>query len=195
MNWAAKSGIWTNTLNMPKISTFILKLLGWKISGTTGYPAKCVLCVAPHTSNWDLLLGKLIYSSLGREASFLIKKSWFFFPLNLLFSALGGIPVDRTKNTSLIDQMADQFDKREHFELAITPEGTRSPNSEWKKGFYFIALEAKVPIVIVVLDYKDKTAYFKDIFIPTGDVDNDMIKIKSYYKGASGKHPENFLLE
>lgn len=179
---------------MRKISTFILKLLGWKSSGITGYPTKCVICVAPHTSNWDLPLGKLIYSSMGRKASFLIKKMWFFFPLNLLFDALGGIPVDRTKKTSLTDQMVEQFNKRERFELAITPEGTRSANANWKKGFYFIALAAKVPIIIVVLDYKEKTAYFKDVFIPTGDVDEDMVKIKSYYKDASGKYPEKFLL-
>lgn len=179
---------------MRKLSSFILKRLGWKVVGTTDYPTKCVLCVAPHTSNWDLILGKLIYSSLGRKASFLIKKTWFFFPMNLIFDALGGIPVNRTKKTSLTEQMTEQFCKRKHFELAITPEGTRSANGEWKRGFYFIALAAKVPIVIVVFDYKDKTAYFKDVFVPTGDVEKDMIEIKSYYKNATGKHPENFSL-
>jgi len=177
---------------MRNLSSFILKRLGWKTSGITNYPTKCVICVAPHTSNWDLILGKIIYSSLGRKASFLIKKTWFFFPMNLIFNALGGIPVDRSKKTSLTEQMAEEFSTRKHFELAITPEGTRSANGEWKRGFYFIALAAKVPIVIVVFDYKDKTAYFKAVFIPTGDVDKDMIEIKSYYKNATGKHPEKF---
>lgn len=179
---------------MRNLSVFILKILGWKTAGITDYPAKCILCVAPHTSNWDLILGKIIYSSLGRKASFLIKKTWFFFPMNLIFNAVGGIPVDRSKKTSLTEQMVEEFSKRDHFQLAITPEGTRSANSDWKKGFYFIALAAHVPIVIVIFDYKDKTAYFKDIFIPTGDVDKDMIQIKSYYKNATGKNPENFSL-
>lgn len=179
---------------MQKLSSFILKRLGWKTAGITGYPQKCILCVAPHTSNWDLILGKLIYSSLGRKACFLIKKTWFFFPMNYIFDALGGIPVDRTKKTSLTEQMAYQFESRDKFELAITPEGTRSKNSEWKKGFYYIALAANVPIVVVVLDYKDKTAYFKTALMPSGDVDKDMAVIKSYYRNAKGKNPENFSL-
>lgn len=179
---------------MQKLSSFILKKLGWKTEGITDYPPKCVLCVAPHTSNWDLLIGKLIYSSLGRKACFLIKKTWFFFPMNLVFNAIGGIPVNRSKKTSLTDQMAELFNSRDQFELAITPEGTRSQNPEWKKGFYFIALAAKVPIVIVILDYKSKVANFKTAFMPTGDVEQDMITIKSYYKEAQAKHPEKFAL-
>jgi len=180
---------------MRKLSTFILKKLGWKTAGITNYSRKCVLCVAPHTSNWDLILGKLIYSSIGRKASFLIKKTWFFFPMNLIFNAAGGIPVDRSKKTSLTEQMAELFAKKDEFELAITPEGTRKKSAEWKRGFYYIALAANVPIVIVVLDYKDKTAYFKAEFYPTGDADKDIAEIQSYYTQATGKHQENFSLE
>lgn len=177
---------------MQKLSRFILKKLGWKIEGITDYPNKCILCVAPHTSNWDLFLGKLIYSSLGKKANFLIKKTWFFFPMNLVFNAIGGIPVDRSKKTSLTEQMAEEFKKRDYFQLAITPEGTRKQNSDWKRGFYYIALEAKIPIVIIVLDYKDKTVYFKTVFTPTGNADEDIDKIKSYYVNATGKHQGKF---
>lgn len=177
---------------MRKISTFILAKLGWKIEGLKDYSHKCVICVAPHTSNWDLIMGKLVYSSVGRQASFLIKKTWFFFPMNILFNAIGGIPVDRSKKTSLTDQMAEIFAKRDQFELAITPEGTRKKNAEWKKGFYYIALAAKVPIIIAVMDYKKKTVDFKAEFIPTGDADKDIEMIKSYYIGATGKNSENF---
>lgn len=180
---------------MQKLSSFILRKLGWKAGGITDYPTKCVLCVAPHTSNWDLFIGKLIYSSQGRKASFLIKKTWFFFPMNLIFNAIGGIPVDRSKKTSLTDQMAHLFATRDQFELAITPEGTRSQNAEWKKGFYYIALAANVPIVVVVLDYKRKVADFKTVFIPTGDADEDIAEIKSYYKDAQAKHQDRFLLD
>lgn len=182
---------------MRTISSFILQRLGWKIQDEISpMPNKCILCVAPHTSNWDLLLGELVYSSMGRKASFLMKKAWFFFPLNLLFKAMGGIPVDRSKSkkTSLTDQMSAEFNKRTQFQLAVTPEGTRKSNSEWKRGFYFIALEAKVPIVIVIMDYKTKTVTFKDLFIPTGNVDEDIDKIKLYYTNASGRNKDNFLI-
>lgn len=160
--------------------------------GETNLPSKCVICVAPHTSNWDLLLGKLVYLSLGRESYFLIKKTWFFFPMNIIFNAIGGIPVDRSKKTSLTEQMASEFSRRNHFQLAITPEGTRSKNSEWKRGFYYIAMAANVPIAIAILDYKDKTAYFDSIFVPTGDADKDICEIQSIYKNANGKHQEKF---
>ena len=179
---------------MKSFSKFILRLTGWKITGETDLPQKCVICVAPHTSNWDLPLGLIVYNSLGRKASFLIKKEWFFFPMNILFKALGGIPVDRSRKTSLTEQMTEIYETRSSFQLAITPEATRKLNTEWKKGFYFIALAAKVPIVIAALDYRKKEAIFKNVFLPTGDVDTDIELIKSYYKDVIAKHPQYFSL-
>ena len=177
---------------MRKICKFILRLLGWKTKGIVDYPQKCVLCVAPHTSNFDLPLGLIIYKSLGRKASFLIKKSWFFFPMNIVFRALGGIPVDRSRKNSLTDQIADIFKTRDKFQLAITPEGTRKKNNEWKKGFYYIAQAADVPIVVVVLDYGQKEVDFKKIVEPSGDIKADMEIISACYTDVKGKHPERF---
>ncbi len=179
-----------------RISQFILKQIDWKTAGhIDNIPDKCIFCVAPHTSNWDLLLGLIVYKSVGKKASFLIKKDWFFFPMNLIFRALNGIPVDRSKKMSLTEQCAQLFEKYNPFQLAITPEATRKPNAEWKRGFYYIALKANVPIVIVALDYGRKVVDFKEIFIPTGDADADMIKIKSFYKDAIARHPEKFLID
>lgn len=174
------------------ISKWLLGLFGWKLGPLGEYVPKCVICVAPHTSNWDFILGKLFYNSIGRKASFLIKREWFFFPFNLIFSAMGGIPVDRRKNTSVTDQMAAEFEKREFFQLAITPEGTRKAAKEWKKGFYFIALKANVPIMLAYIDYKKKEVGIKEFFYPTGDVNSDIEKIRGYYQGVTGKHPDNF---
>lgn len=179
---------------MKWLSNLILKVSGWKIVGGADLPQKCVICVAPHTSNWDLPLGLVIYSSMGRKASFLIKKEWFFFPMNIIFKSLGGIPVDRSRKTSLTDQMTEIYEKRDSFQLAITPEATRKLNTEWKKGFYFIALAAKVPIVVAAFDYKKKEAIFKTVFYPTGDADADIEVIKSYYKDVTARHPQNFSL-
>lgn len=179
---------------MKSISKFILSLFGWKITGENNLPNKSVICVAPHTSNWDLFLGLIVYKSMGRTASFLIKKEWFFFPMNLLFKSLGGIPVDRSKKTSLTEQLAQVYEEKDEFQLAITPEATRKKNTEWKKGFYFIAQAANVPIVVAALDYGKKEAQFKMVFTPTGDVDADLIVIKSCYEGVTAKHPELFSL-
>lgn len=179
---------------MKSFSKFILNLIGWKITGQEILPPKSVICVAPHTSNWDLILGLLVYKSMGRTASFLIKKEWFFFPMNLLFKALGGIPVDRSRKSSLTEQMADVYAQKDDFQLAITPEATRKLNTEWKKGFYFIAQAANVPVVVAALDYGKKEAQFKMVFTPTGNVDADLEVIKSCYKGVTARHPEFFSL-
>lgn len=180
---------------MKSICKFILNLIGWKIVGeTNNLPDKCVICVAPHTSNWDLLLGLIVYKSMGRKASFLIKREWFFFPMNIIFNALGGIPVNRSKKTSLTEQMTEIYSNRKNFQLAITPEATRKLNPEWKKGFYFIALAANVPILVTAFDYGKKEVDIKAVFYPTGNVDEDIDEIKSYYKGVTAKHPENFAL-
>lgn len=180
---------------MKKLSKFIYtQLLGWRVANMQPDIPKCILAVAPHTSNWDFVIGKLAYASLGRNARFLIKKEWFVFPFNLFFRCLGGIPVNRNKKTSMTDALAAEFARRERLQIAVTPEGTRKRVSEWKRGFYFIALKAGIPIVLVGLDYKKKEAVFLNTFYPTGNVDEDMAKIQSHYKGIEGKHPKKFNL-
>lgn len=179
---------------MQKISQFILKLFGWKLRVQVAEPQKSVICVAPHTSNWDFPIGKLSYLALGREASFLIKKSWFFFPMGYFFDAMGGVPVDRSKKSSVTDLMTEEFEKRSHFHLAITPEGTRSLVDKWKMGFYHIAVKANVPIQIAYIDYKKKEMGILDVFYPTGDENADLEKIQAYYKDVQACFPEKFNL-
>ncbi len=177
-----------------KLCAFLLRLLGWKYELAVALPEKCVFCVAPHTSNWDLFLGELLYFAVGgkRKVSFLIKKEWFFFPLNFIFKKLGGVPVDRSKKTSLVDQMISEFRQRDAFCLAVTPEGTRKANPNWKKGFYYIAKGAAVPLLLVYLDYSVRRAGVERIFEPTGDFDADITQIKQYYSNFKGRYPENF---
>lgn len=168
------------------------RLLGWKTVITVPFYEKCVICAAPHTSNWDLLIGKLFYGSLGRRASFLMKKEWFFFPLNLVFKAMGGIPVNRGKKNSLVDQLARRFASCSRFNLAITPEATRKANPEWKKGFYYIALQAQVPIMLFGIDYPSKTITCTKAIVPSGNIEKDMREIKRYFMQFTGRHPEYF---
>ncbi|MCD8194185.1 MAG: lysophospholipid acyltransferase family protein [Tannerellaceae bacterium] len=175
------------------LSKALLKLAGWKIGPWVEDIPKCVICVAPHTSNWDFILGKLFYNAIGYNAKFLIKKEWFFFPFNLIFGGLGGVPVDRKKNTSVTDQMVQEFERRTTFHLAITPEGTRKKALEWKKGFYYIALNAHVPILLAYLDYGKKEVGLKTVFYPTGNIEEDMHTMRSYYRGVTARHPDQFV--
>ncbi len=175
-----------------KINQWLLKLAGWKIQLEVEEVAKCVVTVAPHTSNWDFIIGKMLCSAIGYKVSFLMKKEWFFFPLNYILKAMGGIPVDRSKKTHMTDQMIEQFNVRDHFYLAIAPEATRKRTSEWKKGFYYIALGAKVPIALAYLDYKERIAGIPPYFYPTSDVEGDLLKIRMFYSRFTGRNPGNF---
>ncbi len=178
-----------------KLYSFIYyKLLGWKTNVTVPNYAKCVICAAPHTTNWDLFIGKLFYGAIGRKTSFMMKKEWFFFPLGILFKAVGGIPVNRGKKSSLVDQMAQRFSSSSYFNLAITPEGTRKANPNWKKGFYYIALKAQVPILLIGIDYEKKTITATRELMPSGDIEKDLKEIKLYFKDFKGKKPENFAI-
>lgn len=179
-----------------KINRWLLyKVLGWKLDITIEHPQKYIICLAPHTSNWDFIIGQMYAKAEGMKSQFLMKKEWFFWPFGILFKHLGGIPVWRSKHTSMTDRLADLALQSDSFQLCVTPEGTRSRTSEWKKGFYFIAQKAGMPILLYGLDYATKTIHCTKIMIPSGDVDKDMQEIKLYFKDFQGKNPGNFTIE
>ena len=104
--------------------------------------------------------------------------------------ATGGIPVDRSKHTNMVDAMVKMFEQHEELILMIPAEGTRSYVKEWKSGFYHTAMGAKVPIVMGYLDYGKKVAGFGDVFHPTGDYQKDLNEIQNFYRQFTAKHPE-----
>lgn len=177
---------------MKKFGRFFLRINGWKIIEDITLPNKCVFCMAPHTSNWDFLWGLMFGYALELHAHFLMKREWFYFPVGLLMRSLGGIPVDRKRKTSLTDNMIILFDKNSIFRVAIAPEGTRNFTKEWKKGFYFIALKADVPIVLTFIDYKTRSLGFAGVFYPTGEFSNDLPQIQAFFKDKEGKFPDRF---
>ncbi len=177
------------------IARFILKLIGWKvIMNTPPDTKKMVVMMAPHTSNWDFLLGWLGYMSIGVEAQYLIKKEAFFFPLGSILKALGAISIDRKASNNVVIQIGDMFRNCEYLYLTITPEGTRSLNMNWKRGFYYMAENAKVPIGFGFLDYKEKTGGIGGTLFPSGDYNADLKKIEAFYAGKQARYPEKFNL-
>lgn len=173
----------------------IFRKMGWQVEMTVPYRDKCIICVAPHTSNWDFIIAELYYHSIGRTAGFLMKKEWFFWPMGVLFRSMGGIPVERSRHVSLTDRVAEAAMKAERFELAVTPEGTRSLATKWKRGFYFIALKAGLPIQLYAIDYKNKRIVCTQELVPSGDVEADMRLIMDYYRPYEGKYPGKFAVE
>lgn len=174
----------------------LLDWAGWKVDISVPKRDKCVICVAPHTSNWDFILGLFAYRSLGRKANFLMKDFWFFFPLKYLLFALGGIPVPRKgKGTeSLTEKVINLYNNNSYLNLAVTPEGTRSFTSKWKTGFLYISYGAHVPIQLGVIDYSTKTVMITKEYQPTGDVTEDMNNIRLYYRAfkSAALYPDKF---
>ncbi len=167
---------------------------GWTKEVTVDHPKKYIICLAPHTSNKDFLLGQLYAHAEGWKINFLMKKEWFFWPLGPIFKRMGGIPVFRSKHTSMTDNLAETAKKSDTFRLCITPEGTRSLNPDWKKGFYFVALKAQIPVLLYGVDYEKRLIQCTKSMIPTGDVEKEMKEIKLYFKDFKGKRPELFTI-
>lgn len=173
----------------------ILRLMGWETDITAPRRDKCVICVAPHTSNLDFLLGLAAYRSLGRKANFLMKEFWFFFPMGLLFKSLGGIPVPKKgSGGELTRSIIRQFGERGYMNLAVTPEGTRSARTDWRTGFLRIAYGAGVPIQLGIIDYADRRVIIRDEYEPTGDIEKDLVNIKGYYAAwkNAARYPDKF---
>ena len=176
-----------NPRKMKKLlGKLILKILGWKIvlHGDTNNFNRCILVVAPHTHNSEYILGNLAYWAWGKNLKIIIKdahtKAWY----GAIVRGLGGIGIDRSQKNNLVQFVADQF-KKEDFSLVITPEGTRSRVEKWRKGFYHMALAAKVPLVLASGDFKRKTL-FMGYKIPlerleTESYETIMQEIQDYY--------------
>lgn len=169
--------------------------MGWRSEVTETHPDKYIICLAPHTSNTDFLIGQLYSGASDIRSQFLMKKEWFFWPLGPLFRRIGGIPVWRQKHCHLTDTLANTALSSPYFHLCISPEGTRKAVSEWKRGFYFIALKAQLPILLYGIDYEKKLIQCTKTIFPNGDVKGQMKEIMEYYRHFKGRHPENFLIQ
>jgi len=178
------------------ISRLYLHFIGWKIKGS--FPKdlkKCVIIAAPHTSNQDFIIGRAAFYKMGiYKIYFLIKKEMFKFPLGRIINALGGIPVDRSKSSNMVIIIGKMFKEKENLLLLITPEGTRKYVENWKQGFYYIAKEANVPIVLTYVDYAKKEGGIGPVLYPTDNFEKDFEAIKDFYRTKTAKYPENFNL-
>ena len=167
--------------------------MGWKLVGNIPKDVKkAVLVCAPHTSNWDFPLALASFQVAGLNLKYFIKKSWFFFPMNLFFRATGGVPVNRSKNVGLVEAMALQLKNADEMILAVPAEGTRSWVPKWKTGFYYIAKGANVPIVMATLDFGNKKIKISKPYYTTSDKDKDFEYFSTFFKNVKGKNPELF---
>lgn len=167
----------------------------WKVDPFPTHIEKCVIAVGPHTSNKDFILGLALRSEMKiNGAKFLAKAELFKGPLKFIFTSLGGTPVYRQHKTNMVDQVVEQFNQHQFFRLAISPEGTRKKVAKLKTGFYHIAKQANVPIVLVGFDFANKHAICSAPFYTTNDEAADFNYILNFFKPLQGKVPENGMM-
>lgn len=165
--------------------------MGWRIEGEIPNVRKLVIIVAPHTSNWDFVVGIAAKLALGLQILFLGKDSLFRFPLGALMRAFGGMPVDRDSSHDVVTYVVGQFARRDRLILGLAPEGTRKHVDRWRTGFYHIAHSARVPILPAALDWGSRVVRIGAPFVTTGDVDADVRELQSRFSGVSGRRPKS----
>jgi|TARA_B100001964_G_C14180716_1_gene576089 1-acyl-sn-glycerol-3-phosphate acyltransferase len=166
--------------------------MGWKIIGNTPNITKYIVISAPHTSNWDFLIGRCFAYIRGIKPKYLIKSELYIWPLSILIRWNGGVPVYRKTAKDMVNQVVDRLNKTDEMILGIAPEGTRAKVEKWKTGFYYIAQEAKIPIVLLYMDYTKKEIGYFDVFWPSGNLQNDLNIIQNFYQEVQGKYPEKY---
>jgi 1-acyl-sn-glycerol-3-phosphate acyltransferase len=167
----------------------ILRLIGWDVVTPPPKDPKMVMMAAPHTSNWDTFLMLVAASVYRVRIRFLVKDTLFWWPMGPLLRAFGGIPIDRSGNLGLVEQAAQVLREADRMMLAVAPSGTRTRTERWRSGFYWIAVQAQVPLVCGILDYGRKRASFGPRIEVTGDIRRDMDAIRAAYEGVTGKDP------
>ncbi len=177
-----------------KFFGWFFSIKGWKIEGT-GIPPhikKCVVIAMPHTSNWDFVYAMGALRLFGVRLNYLAKKELFRWPVKSIFTRTGGIPVERQKNTRMVETITRKFMEEEKLILAIPVEGTRKRVDKIKTGFYHVAISAGVPLCMAYLDYRTKIAGFSEPFYPVGNPESDAAFIREFYRDKTGKYPDNF---
>ena len=163
---------------------------GWTALGAPPPDRRCVIVAAPHTSNWDFINFLGLTNALGIKAHFMGKASLFKWPMTRFMRDMGGVAIDRTKSRNYVEATIAEFAARKEFMLVIAPEGTRGAVTQWRTGFYHIALGAGVPLVLGYVDYEKKIGGLGPAIMPTGDYAADMALIVEFYRDKIARHPE-----
>jgi 1-acyl-sn-glycerol-3-phosphate acyltransferase len=169
-----------------------LKLNGWRYQGKFPDCAKMIVAVAPHTSNWDFFVGLAVKFSLMLKIQFLGKHTIFVPVIGKLLRHWGGIPVQRSKAHGVVAQLTDVFAQKDELILCLSPEGTRRRIEQWKTGFVQIARSARVPVLLIGLDYKKKAVVIGPLVSVDDDIDDAMREIYSFFSSIHAKYPDSF---
>lgn len=161
---------------------WLYKWQGWRLVGDFPDLPKYVIAGAPHTSNWDFVFFVGATAERGVEPNFLGKHTLFKWPMRHFMLDMGGVPIDRTRRANVVEQVAEEFARRDQLRLVIAAEGSRTTDGSWKSGFYHIAEAAGVPVVVAYVDNAKREIGFGEPLWPSGDLGADLLKIAQFYR-------------
>ena len=164
-----------------------MAVLGWRIEGSIPDVPKLVIIAAPHTSNWDFVVGIAAKLALGLQVLWLGKDSLFRWPLGALMRLLGGVPVDRSTSHDVVKTVMAEFARRDRMILGLAPEGTRKRVERWRTGFYHIAHGAGVPVLPVALNWEQRAIQIGTPYDTTGDLEADIQALQDRFAGIRGR--------
>ncbi|HEX7606836.1 MAG TPA: lysophospholipid acyltransferase family protein [Usitatibacter sp.] len=166
----------------------VLRLMGWRVDGEVPDLPKFVIAVAPHTSNWDFVVGAATMFALDLRLSFIGKHTLFRWPVAGVLRWMGGIPVDRGASHGLVGETVKAFASVDGRILAIAPQGTRKRGARFRSGFLHIARGANVPVVLASLDYASRCLRLGPSFMPGEDVDAELARVEAFFAKVTGKN-------
>jgi 1-acyl-sn-glycerol-3-phosphate acyltransferase len=183
LSYARRHGVITK-----RIGELAMRLSGWRFVGELPDVPKVLISVAPHTTNWDFVISVMALWTLDLRLSFIGKHTLFRGWFGTWLRSLGGIPADRRAKNGMVGAVVDAFNESDRMVLALSPEGTRRQDTQFKSGFLHIAQGAKVPILLAYFDFENRVIGFGPLFVPTGDTAADLKTIIDFYRPIRGKY-------
>ncbi|WP_263079674.1 1-acyl-sn-glycerol-3-phosphate acyltransferase [Endozoicomonas sp. Mp262] len=174
------------------LAKIFLHLTGWKVNGPPPRVARYIIIGAPHTSRWDFIFGIAIALKCKIRCHWLGSSALFWGPFGIVLRWLGGIPVNRKRKNSLVNQTVCAYKQHHQLGIVICPEGGMNKGERWHTGFYHIARNAEIPIIPGYLDFNTKTGGFGSAIKPSCNMSKDMAEIEAFYANIYGKFPESF---
>jgi 1-acyl-sn-glycerol-3-phosphate acyltransferase len=174
------------------IGRCVLRLTGWRVAGELPRVPRFVAIVAPHTSNWDFVIGVFVMFALDLRLVWLGKDSLFRTPLGPWLRAIGGRPVKRTTSEGAVAGIAATLLAEPRFILALAPEGTRRRVTQWRTGYYRIAEATGVPILAVAFDWGRRRIVLGEVLHPTGAIERDVARLQRFYRADMARFPANY---
>lgn len=172
-----------------RFAAFILRKLGWKIVLNRPPSPNFVVIAAPHTSLIDVLLTGLYLLAINGRCHWPGPSLLFGKPFRRVVASHGEYTMEIAEGRGHTNRLVNKLRTEENFHLMLVPEGTFFYVPRWHSGFYHIAREANVPLVLAFTDYRRREIGLGDWFYPGADKDAVIARLQDFYADKTPLFP------